>query len=298
MFDGIEVGDAHDVGHETSRRRTAPRPHGNAPVFGVVDEIGDDEKIGRETHLLDDADFIVEARVVLFELLVGKIGPLAPDELQPFGEPLPSRFIELVLHVLTGLQRKDGKVVFSQIHLEIALFGDGDRIGQRFGNVGEFPRHVFRGFEIEVVRGELHALFVEDGLPRLDAEQDFMSASIAPAQVVTVVGRHQREPQLAAQTNEPLVHDRLLRHSVGLDFEIVIAGRKNLRVFHRRISRRLFLFSQEVGRHFPLEAGRQPDEPVPVLPQNFLVDARLVVKPVDVGLAHELQEVLVAGEIL
>ena len=56
----------------------------------------------------------------------------------------------------------------------------------------------------------------------------------------------------------------------------------------------LALLGTDPGRDFPLEAAAQPDQPLGVLREQILVDARLVIEPLGVAGRHELDQVVVA----
>ena len=62
----VDVGNAHAVRNQTSGCRTAARPDRDVVLARVPDEIPDDEKISGILHLLDDSDFALDARFVIF----------------------------------------------------------------------------------------------------------------------------------------------------------------------------------------------------------------------------------------
>ena len=55
-LDRVEIGDRQRPGDEAARPRTTPRSHGNIVVLGPFDEVGNDQEVARETHLVDDVD--------------------------------------------------------------------------------------------------------------------------------------------------------------------------------------------------------------------------------------------------
>ena len=54
--DGVDVGDAHRVGHQRTRRRTTARPHPDVDRPRVVDQVGDDQEVRRKALVADDLD--------------------------------------------------------------------------------------------------------------------------------------------------------------------------------------------------------------------------------------------------
>ena len=58
-FERIQPGEAQAVSHNTTVTGTAHIPP-NAALAGVADEVPVDEEIGVETHLVNDAQFVVQ----------------------------------------------------------------------------------------------------------------------------------------------------------------------------------------------------------------------------------------------
>ena len=57
--DGVQLSDFHGIGRHGSRSRTAARAHPNAIGLCPVNEVGNNEEVAGESHLGDDADFII-----------------------------------------------------------------------------------------------------------------------------------------------------------------------------------------------------------------------------------------------
>ena len=100
----IDVGDAQRIGDQGSRRRSASRPHRNVVLFGVADEVPDDQEVSRELHLLNDGDFARQP------LLVVRNGVLQPP---------------LLLQIEQG--RKAPREAFAGYVLEIAVESEARR---------------------------------------------------------------------------------------------------------------------------------------------------------------------------
>src|ERR1041384_4192040 len=56
VLEGIDVSDLETVGDQRPRRRPATGSDGNRMLFGVANEVPDDEEVAGETHLLDHLD--------------------------------------------------------------------------------------------------------------------------------------------------------------------------------------------------------------------------------------------------
>ena len=141
VLDGIEVRDLHRVRNEAPGRRTSSRTDRDPAIFRVVDEIRNDQEIGRKPHFLDDAKLIVGPLLVFPQVLVGKAGPLSPNRGDSFREPLAHEFLEMVVRGFPCVEGKDGKMVLAKPHIEVAHFGHRQSVGERLRNVGEVVRH-------------------------------------------------------------------------------------------------------------------------------------------------------------
>ena len=63
----VDVGDAERVGDQRTCGRPAARSHGNAMLFGVADEVPDDQEIAGELHLLNNGEFAFQTLLVVSE---------------------------------------------------------------------------------------------------------------------------------------------------------------------------------------------------------------------------------------
>src|SRR5206468_8556722 len=87
----------------------------------------------------------------------------------------------------------------------------------------------------------------------------------------------------------------LLFQAVCLHLEVVLILPEDLPILPRRADGPLHvLLADEVG-DLSAEATRERNQAVMVLLQQLLVDPRLVLEPFEVGLPHQLEEVLIPG---
>ena len=116
--------------------------------------------------------------------------------------------------------------------------------------------------------------------------------------VVRVVGGQHRDPGPARQLDQLRVQPRLLGHAVVLDLdeEVVVAQDGPIRI--GRLRRRLLVALRQAPQDLAAQAGRCADQPLAVLRQQLLVDARLVVVAVEVRLGDERHQVAVADQVL
>ena len=57
---GIDIGNMHHVGYDTSRCRTSPRPYGDSIVTGIFDKIPYNQEIIHISHIFDNAQLIFQ----------------------------------------------------------------------------------------------------------------------------------------------------------------------------------------------------------------------------------------------
>ena len=147
------------------------------------------------------------------------------------------------------------------------------------GVIAEHRLHLLGRLEEELVAGVPEPLRVVHGLAGADAQQDVVRLGIALAEVVHVVGRHQREIQLPGQRQDALVDDLLILDPLVLHLEEEVAGPEDIAQAGGGLERGPGLLDLECAGHFALEAAAQADEPLGVLGQQVLVDARAIVEP-------------------
>ncbi len=114
-------------------------------------------------------------------------------------------------------------------------------------------------------------------------------------EVVAVVGGHHGDAGLAVDLDERGVDPGLVRNPVGLQLQVVAAVVEALAVLERQPRRRRQVAPRDRLADLAVEAARQHDQPLVVLPEELPVDPRLVVETVEVGLGDEPAEVPVAG---
>ena len=91
---GIKVGDRQGIGDQGTCARAPARTDGNVVVLGPFDEVGHDQEIAGETHLLDDRQLEIEAGLVF--LGRGGMGDDLEAGLQAF-VGLTAKLVHLVI---------------------------------------------------------------------------------------------------------------------------------------------------------------------------------------------------------
>jgi hypothetical protein len=116
---------------------------------------------------------------------------------------------------------------------------------------------------------------------------------ILAAQVVTVVGCHHRQAEVAAKRQELTVHLHLPVDAVGHQLHIQILRAKDLAIAVERLRRFPHVLAEDMPIHLTLETSRQTDQARRMLGQEVLIDAGPIVKAFEVRFADQARQVLI-----
>ena len=178
----IEVGDLEAVRDERADRRAAPRAHRNPAVARVFDEVPYDQEIGRESHLRDHFELVVEAgaqaRIVCDPVFV-----------EPFAQPKLAELAQILGIASRGVVRFARHGVLRQMkdlfgNPDVDPIGDARRILTGLGIVAPQVVHLRRALEIELIGVEFHPVRIGNGLARADAEQHVVRRRVFLFEVV------------------------------------------------------------------------------------------------------------------
>ena len=191
-----------------------------------------------------------------------------------------------------------GKGVGDAIDLDVAASGDIDGAGDGFGNFAKDLGHFLSGLEIELVGGELHAMRVAHGLAGLDAEQDFLSVSVVVVEIVAIVGGDEGDAGFFGETNE-------LRVDALFDGEALILNLEEEIAFAEDVAEAVGVFAglvefvvDDTFGDGAAETGAESDEAFGMFAEEIVIDARLVVEAFEEAGGNELDEIVIALEIL
>ena len=281
----VNVGDPHGVGDQRPGGRSSPWADRDVALFGVADEIPDNQEISRELHLLDDADLAFQALFVLgqrvFEFAL--IAPAA-QRFHSAGKPFARNVGKITVERVALRHVKMGKGIGHLLQTQAATLRDVQGAGQDLRTVFKHTQHLVVGLYIELVPLKLHPGGVVDGLAGLDAEHHVLGVGIVFAEIVAVIGGDEGEPQVFFQLKQAGMNAVLHRKSLVLDFEKEIVLAKDVAVIGRSRARGCVVpFRQALG-DFALEAGGEADQSSRMLRQKLLTDSGFVVEAVQRGL--------------
>jgi len=197
--------------------------------------------------------------------------PVAPA--QSFGE-------ELAQVTFAGEmfgRMKDRVMQLAELNLQIAFLGDLQRVLHRLGHFVEQRFHLLRRAQVKLLRHIAHPLGVTEQALRADADERIVGVRVAFLDVMHVVGCNEFQTELFGPLNQVAIDVDLLRNRVVLQFEVKIFRAERLLEPVHRGARFVQLPALNQVRNFAGETAGERDEPLFVLRQDFLVDARLVV---------------------
>ncbi len=285
VLERVDVGDAEGVAHDGPGGRTAAGSDGDAVVFGELDVVPDDEEVGVEAHLADDAELELEA----LTRLGGRLGAVAAHD------PLLAELAQIGALGLPLRHRIRGQQVGAEVEAHVAARGDldGGLAGARV--VLEALVHLLGGLEIELVAAVAHAVLVVQVALCLDAQQRVVRVRVLVAQVVHVVGGDGAQAGTLGEPRESGEQLALLGQAGVLQLdEHVLRAEELGKAPDLGQSGLVAAILEEHGRA-PAHAAGERDETLVVLDQKLPVGARLVVVALEVGARAQLDQVPVAG---
>ncbi|OPZ80429.1 MAG: hypothetical protein BWY77_01079 [bacterium ADurb.Bin431] len=204
---GIHLGDAQTVSGQGISRRT-PSGITDTLLARVAGQIPDYQEVIRKSHLLDYPQLI-------FKPLGYRWGDPAVTALGP----LPDQPAQNLGCLLSGQQRKTGKMKDRLMQEGLAALGDAQGIGQGLGASGKQALHLDLTLHITLAVEGSGGVDIMDRDQLFHAAQDIMEEKILMAGVVNVVGGHHFQVQLRGQLQQALV-------------EIMVAGQKQVLQFY------------------------------------------------------------------
>ena len=286
VLERVDIGNPQAVGDQAARGRAAARPDRDAHLARLVDQVADNQEVAGETGALDNVQLVGQPLLDLrADFAVAADCALAGHFLQQLG-----------LAVTLG-QRESGQVVFPEFQLHVAALRDLHCARQRLRVVPENRVHLLGAFQVQLLGGETQPLFILQHLAGLDADQGVLGLGMLAAEVMGVIGGHQRDFQLPGDLDQP-------GHLLALDIQAVVHDLDKEVVLAEQVAQRgraleglvEAVFVDRLGDH-PLGAAAQADQAPAVLFEHLQVDPRLVVEPLQVADAGELDQVAVALQV-
>ncbi len=263
-----------------------------------LDEIPHDEEVARELHHLDHRDLKSEPFLVGLDRVLEQALLCHRLQVRPACfKPLVDDFLEIGIGSETRRDLEGGERLRC-FYAQVAALGDPHRVEQRLGYLPPELGHFVGGFEVELVAAIAHPVGVLHGLSRADAQQHIVGHAVILGQVVAIVRANQRDAGLAGDLDQIGIDLQLAGEAVVLQLEKKVSRTENIGQLAGFLQGGVELLHQQFLRDAPLEARGERNQSLAVLRQQLLVDARLVVEPLEVAVGHQLAQVAVTRLIL
>ena len=288
----IEVGDGQRPGDHRARARTTPRPHGDVVVLRPFDEVGHDEEVTGEAHIVDDAELVFEPLPVV--LLRGK----RAEGLKPHAQPVLSlalQFLRFAVHTIQPFEaRQDGRDGARAVG---AAAGDLHRRGNGLGQIGEQGRHFAGGLET-VLRRQAAAVLLHDIGAVGHAEQRVMGFVVILVEEEHLIGGDDRQVVVEGRVEQHRLGDPFLAGAVALQFDIEPSG-EGLGQLQRQRAGRVLLAGDRQPVDRAIGSAGEGDQPVGVAGQRLERHMRLFgAVGAQIGVRCQRHQVEVAGLVL
>ena len=294
----VKVGDFQRVGDERARAGTASGADRDVVVFRPLDEVGDDEEVAGEAHLVDNAQLDVEPRVI--RRAFGGTFAFVREELRETQlQPVFRALHEEILNRYALWQRKIGQVVFAERQLQIAAGGDRMRVGENLRRVVKALRHHRIAGEVVFLREIARPLVIGE-LPAIaDTNAHLMHVVIIRRGETGEIGGNRRQPQFASGVAAPGEIFRLARLPQARQLQIIATG-KNPLPKRGTFFRTLRIAAAEKTRQIAVNAAGKRQQPLALCRGKALNMHRhaLMVLVVLIGEADQLAQMNEAFEIL
>ena len=208
----IHIRDLHHVRHQRPRRRSTPRPHRDVLLLRIPDEVPHNHEVARKLHALDALNLPRQPRLILrnriaeypprLQVRHRRIPPLLPT--------LPANLLEVRVNRLPFRQRKLRKRVLHLREFQVAALRELHRPRAHLRRMRKQPVHLLRRLDVKLVLLKPEPLRVVHRVRRLHAQQHLMRPRIPVLDIVRIVRRHERNPQVLLQPEHRLRH-RLIR---------------------------------------------------------------------------------------
>ena len=159
-------------------------------------------------------------------------------------------------------------------------------------------RHLGGALHEKLIAVELQPVGIVDRLAGLNADHHVLRVRVVLAQVVAVIGGHQRKAKVLFQLQQVRLDALLFRQPLVLDLEIEVSFAEDVVVTGGSFARGIILpFCQPLG-NLTLQARGKSDQALRMLGEKFLADARLVIEAVQRRLGNNLDQVAIALIVL
>ncbi len=216
------------------------------------------------------------------------------QRLQAAGEAFAGYVNEVAVDGVAGRNLELRKRIRHFLQPQAAALGNIEGAGEHFGRILEHAVHLVVVLDEELGALELHASGVVNGLAGLDAQHDVLGVGVVFAEVMAIVGGHQRQAKIFFQLEEAGMDAVLHLQTLILDFQKEVFFAENIGERSGGRARSIVVILHQAFGNFALEASGEADQSAGMLGEKLLADPRLVIKAMQRSLRRDLDQIAVA----
>src|SRR5699024_3781354 len=270
VFNRVYIGNGQGISHQCTSGRTTAGSYPDTNGSGVLNNLGNDQEVGRVALHINDGDFILRTLdVFLWDFLAVK--PVFETFHHFAGQPrrrgMTFRHI-CHRHAVVGMFFPQRVVGFH------ALGNPQGVIAAIWNHVVPQLTHLFRSFNVVARTVELEAVGIHQGLTGLHAQHRLVRWCLGFQHVVAVVGYQRWQVKLAADFQQAVTRALFDVQSVVHQLEEVIVAAVNVLPHRGGFERFIKLSQAQTCLHITRGATRGRDNAIGVLGNQFRVHAR------------------------
>ena len=181
--------------------------------------------------------------------------------------------------------------ILAETEFHVAPLGNRHRVAQRLGKFAEQLQHFLARLHVELVGPVAQALRVAHDRAHLHAQHDVVSFGMLLLEIVHVVRDDHLEPGLAGDLDQTAVRDLLFLEPVVLQFDEKVFRTEDVGKGAGQLHGQLHVAAHDRLGDFALEARRGSDQSFAVEAKRLHIDARFVIKPLEVTERNQFDEV-------
>ena len=292
QLDRIEIGDRQRPGDEATRARTTARPHGDVVVLGPFDEVGNDQEVAGEAHLVDDVDFELQPVEIDLALLVAHLA----IRFEPGFQSLARIFFQRARLALEVAREAGQDRLAVGRRIGTALRHD-ERVLDRFGQVVEGLFHHVVGLDVTFgVR--LGALLRIDMRRAGNAQHRIMRLVHVRLREIGRISGDQRKVARIGEVDQRCLGTFLDRVPAPRKFDVEPFGEQRLQPVERGFGMALLAFRQK-PRDRALACPGECDQPVGISGEIVHPDMRIIFeRAFEMRLRNEVAKIVVTRLVL
>ena len=218
VVDRVEVRDLERIGHQRTRTGTPPRTDRDTVVPRPGYELHDDQKVAREPHVANDAQFVVQPLLVC--LLLHGIGAGRSNLGKPLPQPGPRPVCQELFQSSARRHRVGRQIGLPGVRPHRTALGDFHRVVEGFRQVGEKSHHLIAGLEVLMVAVAALAPRIVQCPPLLNANPGLMRLVVLPIQKTNLVGGDHRQTRIAGKLQRGAQVSLLIGPSGALQLDV------------------------------------------------------------------------------